>query len=106
MGQDYYKLLGVDKSATDAQLKSAYKKAALKHHPDRNPNDTEGASKRFKEVSEVSTPGSASATFPTPNHSIDTRADLVHLVSPPCRPTKHSLIPTSGPCTTSSARKA
>ncbi len=54
MGQDYYKLLGVSKDATEAQLKSAYKKAALKHHPDRNPNDTEGAAKRFKEVSEVS----------------------------------------------------
>lgn len=54
MGADYYKMLGVEKNATDAQLKSAYKKMALKHHPDRNPNDSEGASKRFKEVSEVS----------------------------------------------------
>ncbi|ORY84730.1 hypothetical protein BCR35DRAFT_290298 [Leucosporidium creatinivorum] len=52
MPQDYYKLLGVSKDATDAQLKSAYKKAALKHHPDRN-GGSEEAAKKFKEVSEA-----------------------------------------------------
>lgn len=53
MAQDYYKLLGVEKNATDAQIKSAYKKMALKYHPDRNPNNSEEASKKFKQVSEA-----------------------------------------------------
>ncbi|KAJ7761970.1 hypothetical protein DFH07DRAFT_739604 [Mycena maculata] len=52
MGTDYYKLLGVDKSAGDAEIKSAYKKMALKWHPDRN-NGSEESSKKFKEVSEA-----------------------------------------------------
>lgn len=51
-GADYYALLGVAKDATEAQLKSAYKKQALKWHPDRN-GGSEEASKKFKEVSEA-----------------------------------------------------
>ncbi|KAH8826440.1 DnaJ-domain-containing protein [Flagelloscypha sp. PMI_526] len=52
MGKDYYKLLGVDKSADEDAIKRAYKKAALKWHPDRNQGSTE-ASKKFQEISEA-----------------------------------------------------
>ncbi|KAJ7476083.1 hypothetical protein FB451DRAFT_1245735 [Mycena latifolia] len=52
MGTDYYKLLGVDKSAGEAEIKSAYKKMALKWHPDRN-GGSEESSKKFKEISEA-----------------------------------------------------
>ena len=55
--KDYYKILGVDKSATDAQIRKAYKKAALKWHPDKNGNGTEEeikkADKMFKDVNEA-----------------------------------------------------
>ncbi|KAJ7928823.1 hypothetical protein B0H13DRAFT_2228810 [Mycena leptocephala] len=52
MGTDYYKLLGIDKSANEAEIKSAYKKMALKWHPDRN-GGSEESSKKFKEISEA-----------------------------------------------------
>ncbi|KAF8206207.1 hypothetical protein K438DRAFT_1816792 [Mycena galopus ATCC 62051] len=52
MGTDYYKLLGISKSATEAEIKSAYKKMALKWHPDRN-NGSEESSQKFKEISEA-----------------------------------------------------
>ncbi|KAJ3035649.1 hypothetical protein HDV00_003589 [Rhizophlyctis rosea] len=52
-GKDYYKILGVAKDAGDDALKKAYRKAALKWHPDRNPNNKEEADKKFKEVSEA-----------------------------------------------------
>ncbi|KIK55077.1 hypothetical protein GYMLUDRAFT_176117 [Collybiopsis luxurians FD-317 M1] len=52
MGTDYYKLLGISKSADEAEIKKAYKKMALKWHPDRN-NGSEEASKKFKEISEA-----------------------------------------------------
>ncbi len=51
--RDYYEVLGVEKNATDAQLKSAYRKLAMKYHPDRNPDDKEGAEKKFKELNEA-----------------------------------------------------
>jgi len=50
--RDYYELLGVDRRADDAALKSAYRKLALQFHPDRNPDDPV-AEERFKEVSEA-----------------------------------------------------
>ena len=50
--RDYYEVLGVEREATDQQIKSAYRKLALKHHPDRNPNDHE-AEERFKEAAEA-----------------------------------------------------
>ncbi|KAA1065614.1 hypothetical protein PGT21_004922 [Puccinia graminis f. sp. tritici] len=53
MGKDYYAILGIPRSADEAQIKAAYKKAALKYHPDRNVQDPETANKKFKEVSEA-----------------------------------------------------
>lgn len=50
---DYYKILGVPKTADDDQLKKAYKKLALKWHPDRNPDNKDEANRRFKEISEA-----------------------------------------------------
>jgi len=50
--RDYYEVLGVDRNATDAQLKSAYRKLAKKYHPDVNPGDKE-AEVKFKEASEA-----------------------------------------------------
>ena len=50
--RDYYEVLGVDKSASDDELKKAYRKLAKKYHPDLNPDD-KVAEKNFKEVNEV-----------------------------------------------------
>jgi molecular chaperone DnaJ len=50
--RDYYEVLGVERNATDQQVKSAYRKLALKHHPDRNPGDHD-AEERFKEAAEA-----------------------------------------------------
>jgi molecular chaperone DnaJ len=50
--RDYYEILGVGRDATDPQIKSAYRKLALQHHPDRNPGDRE-AEERFKEAAEA-----------------------------------------------------
>lgn len=49
---DYYKILGVDKSATEDDIKKAYRKLARKLHPDLNPNDKE-ANKKFQQVNEA-----------------------------------------------------
>ncbi|PWA08691.1 DnaJ C-terminal domain-containing protein [Flavobacterium laiguense] len=49
---DYYKILEVDKSASEADIKKAYRKLARKYHPDLNPNDKE-AERKFKELNEA-----------------------------------------------------
>ncbi|MBC9797246.1 DnaJ C-terminal domain-containing protein [Sinomicrobium weinanense] len=49
---DYYKVLSVDRSATQADIKKAYRKLARKYHPDTNPNDTE-AQKKFQQINEA-----------------------------------------------------
>src|SRR3989338_11000572 len=48
---DYYQILGVSKGVTDAQIKSAYRNLARKHHPDVDKSD--GAEKKFKEINEA-----------------------------------------------------
>lgn len=50
--KDYYKILGVDKKATDADIKKAYRKLARKYHPDVNPDNPE-AEKKFKDLNEA-----------------------------------------------------
>lgn len=49
---DYYKILGVDKTASEKDVKAAYRKLARKHHPDLNPNDAE-ANKKFQQLNEA-----------------------------------------------------
>lgn len=53
MGKDYYGILGVAKGASEEEIKKAYKKLALKWHPDRNPKNKVEAEAKFKEVSEA-----------------------------------------------------
>jgi len=50
--KDYYKILGVNKTATDEELKKAYRDLAKKHHPDKNPGD-KSAEDKFKDISEA-----------------------------------------------------
>ncbi|KAH8502303.1 hypothetical protein Peur_066234 [Populus x canadensis] len=53
MGVDYYKILQVDKTAKDDDLKKAYRKLAMKWHPDKNPNNKKEAEAKFKQISEA-----------------------------------------------------
>ena len=50
--RDYYEVLGVNKSATDAEIKKAYRKLAKKYHPDLNPDNKE-AEQKFKQINEA-----------------------------------------------------
>lgn len=52
MNKDYYNILGVDKNATEEQIKKAYRKKAMQFHPDKNPGDT-SAEAKFKEAAEA-----------------------------------------------------
>ena len=51
MGKDYYKILGIPKTASDDDIKKSYRKLALKYHPDKN--KAAGAEDKFKEVAEA-----------------------------------------------------
>eukprot|EP00877_Chromochloris_zofingiensis_P007956 jgi/Chrzof1/3413/Cz12g24120.t1 len=53
MGKDYYAILGVSKTADDAELKKAYRKLAMKWHPDKNPDNRADAEAKFKDISEA-----------------------------------------------------
>jgi curved DNA-binding protein CbpA len=53
MGVDYYQVLGVSKTATPEEVRQAYRKLAVRYHPDKNLNNKEFAEKKFKEVAEA-----------------------------------------------------
>ena len=50
--RDYYEILGVERSASDQEIKSSYRKLAMQYHPDRNPGNPQ-AEEKFKEASEA-----------------------------------------------------
>jgi curved DNA-binding protein len=53
MAEDYYQILGVDKKASADDIKKAYRKLALKWHPDKNPNNKAASEEKFKKISEA-----------------------------------------------------
>src|SRR4030066_1883965 len=53
MAEDYYQVLGVDKKASADEIKKAYRKLAIKGHPDKNPTNKKASEEKFKKISEA-----------------------------------------------------
>jgi len=53
MAKDYYGILGIPRNASDAEIKKAYRKLAMRYHPDRNPGREKWANEKFKEINEA-----------------------------------------------------
>lgn len=53
MAKDYYGILGIPRSASDAEVKKAYRRLAMQYHPDRNPGKEKWANDKFKEINEA-----------------------------------------------------
>ncbi len=51
--EDFYKLLNVDRNASDAEIKKSYRSMAMKYHPDRNTDNPEAAEAKFKQIKEA-----------------------------------------------------
>src|SRR5581483_9888610 len=75
--RDYYEVLGVDRNADAEEIKKAYRKLAIKYHPDKNPND-KAAEEKFKELGEayeaLSDPQSRAAYDQYGHNAFDPRA--------------------------------
>jgi hypothetical protein len=98
MGVDYYKVLGVGRGATDDELKKAYRRLAMKYHPDKNP--TPQADTLFKQVSEAYDV----RTHPSPRPPLPSGNPICLTCWLPSR--RCSATRRSEPSTTSTARKA
>ena len=53
MASDYYQVLGLERTASDNEIKKAYRRLAMKYHPDRNPGNEKEATEKFKEINEA-----------------------------------------------------
>lgn len=53
MAKDYYEVLGIPRNASDEEIKKAYRKLAMKYHPDKNPGNEKWANEKFKEINEA-----------------------------------------------------
>ena len=53
MANNYYQILGIDQDASAEEIKKAFRRLAMLYHPDRNPENTEEAGKKFKEINEA-----------------------------------------------------
>ena len=90
--KDYYKILGIERCASQEQIKQAYRKGALRHHPDRHvsaePEEREKEEKIFKDVSEAYTV----LSDPKKKHRYDNGHDLDELEMPGEYKVKHTII--------------
>lgn len=80
MGVDYYKILQVDRSAKDDDLKKAYRKLAMKWHPDKNPNNKKDAEAKFKQISEAYDVKFLSCTNSIHSHVFTSSIDSICLI--------------------------